>query len=177
MKIFLAGTNGVPNKDIVMQSDYVLESFYYIKPWQLKLIESCKMFLLDSGAFTFFSAGKHIDWSQYLTQYIRFINEHDVKYFFELDIDDLIGYEEVLKLRERLEGETGKKSIPVWHISRGREAFVKMCEEYGYGNRRSCRERKKVEKTATARKQLPVVHKRGTQERSDDSRTGIYKSA
>lgn len=132
MKIFLAGTNGVPNKSIVFQSDYVLESYYYIKPWQYRLIDSCKMFLLDSGAFTFFSAGKHIDWDQYLEQYIRFINEHDVKYFFELDIDDLIGYERVLKIREKLEGETGKKSIPVWHISRGRENFERMCEEYDY---------------------------------------------
>lgn len=90
------------------------------------------MFMLDSGAFTFFSSGKKIDWYTYLEEYAKFILQHSVKYFYELDIDDLIGYENVLKLRQKLEMMTGKKSIPVWHISRGIEEFVKMCEQYEY---------------------------------------------
>ena len=37
-----------------------------------------------------------------------------------------------MKLREKLERETGRKCIPVWHKSRGKEEFLKMCEEYSY---------------------------------------------
>lgn len=58
--------------------------------------------------------------------------KHDIKYFFELDIDAVVGLEEVEKLRKRLEAETGKKCIPVWHKSRGKEKFIEMCKEYDY---------------------------------------------
>ena len=51
-----------------------------------------------------------------------------------LDIDVIVGYEKVLELRERLERETGKKCIPVWHISRGKEEFLKMIKEYDYAS-------------------------------------------
>lgn len=133
MKVFLAGTYSEnKNAEDVLQSMYNLESFYYIKPWQYELIHRCKMFLLDSGAFTFFKNGKSIDWNDYITSYINFINEHDVKNFFELDIDVLIGYDKVKQLRERLEKETGKKCIPVWHRSRGLQEFYNLCEQYPY---------------------------------------------
>lgn len=133
MKIFLAGTYSEnKNADDVLHSMYNLESFYYIKPWQYQLIERSKMFLLDSGAFTFFSSGRKVDWDEYIDKYARFINEHDVRYYFELDIDVLVGYENVLKLRNKLETETGRKCIPVWHKHRGLDEFKKMCDEYSY---------------------------------------------
>lgn len=133
MKVFLAGTNGeVNNKEAVYKSLYILESYYYIKPWQYDLIKSCEMFMLDSGAFTFFSNGSSFDWNEYLEKYADFINKHDVQYFFELDIDDLIGYDKVLLLRERLISLTGKNPIPVWHINRGKDDFVNMCKEFDY---------------------------------------------
>lgn len=133
MNVFIAGTSGeYKERDLIAKSRYTLESFYYIKPWQIPLIHSSKMFLLDSGAFTFFSAGKRMDWEQYLREYAEFINENGVEYYFELDIDDLIGYAAVRELRAELEQLTGKKSIPVWHISRGQEDFVEMCKEYPY---------------------------------------------
>ena len=133
MKIFLAGTYSEnKNADDVLHSMYNLESFYYIKPWQYQLIERSKMFLLDSGAFTFFSSGRKVDWDEYIDKYARFINEHDVRYYFELDIDVLVGYENVLKLRKKLETETGRKCIPVWHKHRGIDEFKKMCDEYSY---------------------------------------------
>lgn len=110
----------------------VLESFYYADEYTEWLIPRLKKFLLDSGAFTLFSSGKHIDWNDYLDKYIAFINRNDVKRFFELDIDSLVGYDKVLKFRERLERETGKKCIPVWHKSRGKDEFLKMCDEYDY---------------------------------------------
>lgn len=120
MKIFLAGTYSEnKNAEDVLQSMYNLESFYYIKPWQYEMVHRSKMFLLDSGAFTFFSSGKKIDWDEYIEKYANFIKEHDVSYFFELDIDSLIGYESVKQYRKKLERLTNRQCIPVWHKSRG----------------------------------------------------------
>lgn len=132
MKVFLAATsdkNFIPN---LSDSKYILESFYYFQDWQVPLIKNSKMFLLDSGAFTFMNGKKSNDFDGYLTQYINFINRYDVDYFFELDIDSVVGYEKVKQLRRRLERETGKKCIPVWHFERGKDEFVKMCKEYDY---------------------------------------------
>lgn len=78
------------------------------------------------------SGKKSNDFDGYLTRYIEFIKKHDVKYFFELDIDSVVGYEKVKQLRKRLEKETGKRCIPVWHKSRGKDEFLKMCDEYDY---------------------------------------------
>jgi hypothetical protein len=132
MKVFLAATSDksfIPN---ITDSKYILESFYYFQEWQVPLIKKSEMFLLDSGAFTFMSGKKSNDFDGYLTQYIDFIRKHDVEYFFELDIDSVVGYEKVKQLRKRLEQETGKKCIPVWHKSRGKDEFLKMCDEYDY---------------------------------------------
>lgn len=132
MKIFLAGTCSRPWVFEKHKPLFVLESFYYIKPWQIKEIKNWKMFMLDSGAFTFFSYGKDVDWDDYINKYADFINENNIEYFFELDIDALIGYENVLKLRKKLESKTGKQCIPVWHRSRGIKEWQAMCDEYSY---------------------------------------------
>ena len=114
--------------------DFILESFAYIKADDLliPLIPYFKDFILDSGAFTFLSQKKHGDFDSYLKSYIDFINKYDIQKFFELDLDDIVGYKKVLEYRKRLESETGKKSIPVWHYSRGLELFDEMCEQYDY---------------------------------------------
>ena len=41
----------------------ILESFYYADEWTERIIPKTKRFLLDSGAFTFFSSGKSVDWN------------------------------------------------------------------------------------------------------------------
>lgn len=154
MKIYLAGTNGrrwtieeymkIFLADIGLKkwieevnwknnSVYILESFYYADEWVEKHIPLFKDFLLDSGAFTFFSAKpKNVNWEEYVDRYADFINRNKVNHFFELDIDKLIGYDNVLKLRKRLETKTGKQCIPVWHKFRGKENFLSMCDEYPY---------------------------------------------
>lgn len=88
--------------------------------------------MLDSGAFTFFSSGGGVNWNDYIKQYAAFINRNRVENYFELDIDKLIGYEKVLYYRAKLEDMTGKPCIPVWHYSRGKDAFIRMCEQYDY---------------------------------------------
>lgn len=133
MKIFMAGTYAHKYVAEEHKNDYILESFYSIKEWQIPYIKECKMFLLDSGAFTFMNSEKgKVDFNQYLKDYINFINKYDIKYFFELDIDSIVGHEKVKEMRAMLEKGTGKKCIPVWHKSRGLEEWRKLTKEYDY---------------------------------------------
>ena len=115
----------------------VLESYYYVKDNKVmdRLLPYYKNFLLDSGAFTFLN-NSHlkggVNWDEYLEDYARYINSHKITKFFELDIDSIVGLTEVERMRKKLEVLTGKKPIPVWHKNRGKDYFVKMCEEYPY---------------------------------------------
>lgn len=141
--LYLAGDNG--KKKIIDEMIHnnggnsidiaILESFYYADEWTEKAIPLLDKFLLDSGAFTFMSNvkdSKKVDFDAYLTRYINFINKNDVKLFFELDVDSVVGYEKVKQMRKRLESETQKKCIPVWHKSRGLEEWNKLTSEYDY---------------------------------------------
>lgn len=133
MKVFLAGTDilkGFP--DELKKAKYQLASFFTIQDWQIPFLNSCDEWLLDSGAFSFMNGQKNVDFDDYLGRYINFINKNNVKLFFELDLDSVIGYKKTLEMRNRLEKETGKRCIPVWHKSRGISEYFKMCEEYDY---------------------------------------------
>ena len=135
MKLCLAGTCAISNKnqEIVKDSKYVLESFYYIKDWQVKNIHNFDLFLLDSGAFTFMSnASKKINWKEYIDKYIDFIKENNIQYFFELDIDKVIGYDKVKKYTKYIEKNVGRKCIPVWHRTRGLAEWKRLTREYDY---------------------------------------------
>lgn len=135
MKIYLAGTKSIINNiDLEKNKINILESFYYIDDKFSSKIKKFNSFLLDSGAYTFINSNKNknIKWEEYVDRYADFINKNDIKLFFELDIDKIIGYDNVLKLRERLEFKTGKQCIPVWHRSRGKEEYFNLCEKYPY---------------------------------------------
>lgn len=135
MKLCLAGTSGVyeSTRPLLKDVPYILESFYYFSEFQKPLTKNAELFLLDSGAFTFMNGAKgKVDWDSYIEKYIAFINENDIKHYFELDIDSIVGYGEVKRIRSRLESETGKKSIPVWHKSRGVEEYKRLVNNYDY---------------------------------------------
>lgn len=135
MKVFLAGTYSRERlfRDELPKPKYILESFYYVKPWQIKRMAEWEMFLLDSGAFTFMSGTSGaIDWKSYIDRYCDFITQNNIKYFFELDIDSIVGYEKVKQIRSYIEDRTGRPCIPVWHKSRGIDDFVKTAECYDY---------------------------------------------
>lgn len=126
---FFTGENALKNINI-------LESFYYLRKNEefMTLVGNFGSFLLDSGAFTFIS-GSHkggINWDEYVEEYAAFINRWNVKLFFELDIDSVVGLTETERLREKLEALTGRKPIPVWHRSRGKKYFIQMCKNYPY---------------------------------------------
>lgn len=113
----------------------ILQSFYYCDKFTEDIIiPNCKRFMLDSGAFTFFTGGhlsdKQID--DYVEKYIHFIKRNKIELFFELDIEKLAGMEKVEKIRARIERETGRQTIPVWHKERGWDYFERMCAEYDY---------------------------------------------
>lgn len=98
-----------------------------------KYIKNHWDFLLDSGAFTFMNnIKKSVDWYEYVLRYSDFIKAHNIDNFFELDIDNVVGIKEVEKLRDKLESNTGKRCIPVWHKSRGKKYWLKMIKEYNY---------------------------------------------
>lgn len=138
MKIFLAATSSVKAAFLDGRIDpkelNVLESFYTIQSWQVPLIPQFNDFLLDSGAFTFLGAkkGEKIDFEDYADRYAEFIKTNNVKKYFELDLDGIIGLKETEKLRERIENKTGVLSIPVWHRNRGKQYFIDMCRNYPY---------------------------------------------
>lgn len=144
-KIFMAAVS--QSKQLIMHDykpHYILESFIWLKSKHkstLEYIQWCLQsdeFLLDSGAFTFMSKAKKAETfsnealREYIDQYIDFINKYDIKHFFEMDIDSVVGYENVKKIRKYIEEKTNKKVIPVWHKSRGIEEFHNMCKEYDY---------------------------------------------
>jgi hypothetical protein len=89
--------------------------------------------MLDSGAFTFaFGSKASVNCDEYIARYIDYIKENRVDLFFELDIDALVGYEKVKQIRAYIEHEVGRPTIPVFHFKRGKEEWLRMCDEYDY---------------------------------------------
>lgn len=114
---------------------HILESFYYCnKGYTERLLPFYGKFILDSGAYTMFSfaKGQQLNWEEYIDRYADFIKRNDVRHFFELDIDKLVGYDEVKRLRKRLERKAERPCIPVWHKSRGKDKFLEMVDQYKY---------------------------------------------
>lgn len=142
MRIFLACSTSATNKDNREQYFrenkplYLLETFFAgekICKDVLNIVGN-ENFLLDSGAFSYMNGAKCTKKMllEYLDKYISFINKYNIKYFFELDVDTIFGIEFVELMREKLEKETGKKCIPVWHKGRGIEYWKMMCDNYNY---------------------------------------------
>lgn len=146
MKIFLSaienaqasGKGGKPVAQIMIEKgiklQYNLMSYFYIKNKTAlaeMIRDNSECILIDSGAHSF-QKGKKVDWVDYTKKYAQFIKEFDkpnVIGYFEMDVDNIIGYDKVLELRKILES-VSSKIIPVWHKNRGIEEFKKMCHDY-----------------------------------------------
>lgn len=129
---FPSDSNGI---GIELRDLNILESYHYISriEWMLPMISDLNGFLLDSGAFTYINSNpKKLNWEEYVRNYGRFVREHGILNFFELDIDPIVGIKEVERLRSILEEEAGRKCIPVWHKSRGLDYWKKMIRDYEY---------------------------------------------
>lgn len=140
MKVYLAGGENRAKQVLAKYSSkipYLLFTYYSVNPVCYELFHTGKVgdLMLDSGAFSFMAKGvapSESDLEKYTTGYISDINEHKIKYFFELDIDVLVGLPKVEKIRERIIHETGKNPIVVWHSYRGIDYFKQMCKDYEY---------------------------------------------
>lgn len=112
-----------------------LTSYYYLqgqKQLDLILSKINKSLLIDSGAHSF-QHGKKVDFLAYTKEYAEFIKNNTdnpkIEGFFEMDVDNVIGYDKVLEYRKILE-EVSDKIIPVWHRNRGVNDFIEMCKKY-----------------------------------------------
>lgn len=96
-----------------------------------KVLRHSELMMIDSGAHSF-QKGKKVDWLSYTQEYAEWIEQNDnpkIIGFFEMDVDNIIGYEAVLQLRKILE-RVSDKIIPVWHKNRGIAEYKKMCKDY-----------------------------------------------
>lgn len=130
---------GVDVADIMIQNGikfkWNLMSYYYIKGkfegLATRIRDNSELVMIDSGAHSF-QFGKKVEWKSYTEEYSEFIRRFDrpnVIGYFEMDIENIIGYEKVKELRKIIEKATDKV-IPVWHPDRGIEDYEKMCKEY-----------------------------------------------
>lgn len=142
MRIFLAATTSGMNSNDREEAFkkntplYCLETFFNGEKTCQKVLKNVGInnFLLDSGAFSYMNGQKCSKEMllDYLDRYIAFINKYDINYFFELDVDTIFGIDFVEEIRRKLEKETGKQCIPVWHKGRGIEYWKKMVANYKY---------------------------------------------
>lgn len=134
MRLHLAAVTTYLNyKNDLPIHTYTLETYLALKnKIDLNWIEN-DYFILDSGAYTFMRGNKgDIDWNKYIEEYAGFILNNNIKFYFELDIDKIIGLKEVEKLTDKLYQLTNIKPIPVWHIDRGLEYYDYMINNYPY---------------------------------------------
>jgi hypothetical protein len=144
-KLYLSGIEINKNyieEEAIRNSKYILSSYFYLRkymkdPFIAKIVQEYNArdcLLLDSGAFSFMN-GKDIKVEKldsYCKEYAQFIKKYNIKRYVELDIDTVFGYKKALEYRAYLEKETGRPCIPIWHKSRGKKEFMKMCEQYEY---------------------------------------------
>ena len=100
--------------------------------------KKCESFILDSGAFSMIMLERNgkkqnVDLEKYIAEYIAFIKKWKIKRYIELDIDSVIGYDKVKEIRNKLEKETGVKSMPVFHNKyRTKKDLDEIIKNYDY---------------------------------------------
>ena len=148
MKIFTSAIEAIctytSDKKKVYFADFVAErgiklkwnlmSYYYLKGHLENAVtvrDLSDLVMIDSGAHSF-QFGKKVDWDAYTKEYAEFIRRFDrenVVGYFEMDIENIVGYEKVLQLRQVLES-VSDKIIPVWHPLRGINDYERMLDAY-----------------------------------------------
>jgi len=138
MKIYLAG-HGTRHAHWVVDkfyNFYRLQSYHYVNETEKNLHTKYKDFILDSGVFSYLTSKKEqaktTDWEEYIHKYAKYVREQNIKNYVEVDIDTVIGLDGVQKLTKKLEQLVGWASIPVWHLNRGYDNWLKLCKDYEY---------------------------------------------
>ena len=139
-KIFISGIGHAKDRAIhrEFKIPYILDSILDFPLQPSKLVRqyfdfinsSDSEYLLDSGAFTYLmNPKKTINLEDYIKRYCYYINEFDIKHFFELDIDVFLTLDEIENIRRKIYLETHKSPIIVYHDERGHDYWLKMCKE------------------------------------------------
>ena len=135
MQLYMATMENNGDKITGGNCEFGLMSYFYLKNNQEKfdkMSENINHILIDSGAHSF-QHGVKVDWETYTRDFADFIKRNTdnpkIEGFFEMDVDNVIGYDKVLELRAILES-VSDKIIPVWHKNRGIADFIEMCKKY-----------------------------------------------
>lgn len=132
MKIYLSGISSLVRYNPTYDYSKLdrLESFFYLKS-DSNIVS--RDLMIDSGAFTFLRSKKMLkDITPYVENYINFLRQHKIEKYIEMDIETILDRKSMLKIRRRLEKETNKQCIPVWHIEQGKSEFFRLLDEYKY---------------------------------------------
>jgi len=140
MKLYLV--NGSSIVSIPLDTDYLLQTFFELRhsnKIRLEVEDFIKRkgnenFILDSGAFSLFN-GKKLSYDglkKYVDNYCDYITRYKIEQFVELDIDSVIGYDNVKKINKYIENKVGRKPMYVYHLERGKEDLERACKEYDY---------------------------------------------
>ena len=145
MRLYLAGAEGAQHELAALETPppYLLATYYTLRndpttaSWLTEYVDhrGVRDLMCDSGAFTFLQGSAQTPpggWEAYVDDYATFVREHNIEHYFELDIDNVVGLERVRQYRDRLERRVGWPPIPVWHKSRGKGAYLALCEAYDY---------------------------------------------
>lgn len=110
--------------DLPIQPSILVKKYFdYIKSNDIK-------YMLDSSAFSYMNnPKKSLKLTELLDKYCYYINEFDIKDFFELDLDVFMSLDEVENIRKKIYLETHKLPIIVYHENRGHDYWIKMCKE------------------------------------------------
>ena len=123
MKLYLVNGDSVITEDMA-DSDYLLQTFFSMGKAETSLMKrfierrGVDNFILDSGAFSLFNGVKKLTYDElkkYIDNYCDFIIKYKITQFLEMDIDVVIGYDEVKKINKYIENKVGKKPIYVYH--------------------------------------------------------------
>jgi hypothetical protein len=141
MKIYLAAPANTSDPFVRDEffDFYSLQSYHYIKKAfrnEGKIHNKYKDFMLDSGVFTYLTSlkekAKTLDWEKYIYDYGSFVKKYKIQKYVEVDVDKVLGEKEVEKLTKKLEKLVGWKTIPVWHMNRSYDSWLKICKDYDY---------------------------------------------
>ncbi|OQY39652.1 MAG: hypothetical protein B6229_03265 [Spirochaetaceae bacterium 4572_7] len=111
---------------------YNMVSYYTVKNKDITpILDNTDEVMVDSGAHSF-QKGAVVEWESYTREYAAWIKKIDrpnIIAYFEMDVDNIIGYKKVLELRKILT-DVSDKIVPVWHKNRGIEDFTEMCKTH-----------------------------------------------
>ncbi len=121
---------GMPNidKPRFLSGRHGLVSFAYQAQTELAM-SVCQSVILDNGAFTAWTKGEDVDWSEYI-KWVRHWHRHPAFDFCIIpDVIDGTEHENDALLRRF---PKGIRAIPVYHLHESIERLLRLGSDYGY---------------------------------------------